>query len=257
MEDLLLTQLFEESRYYRRFHHTIFIMAVTLYSGLLAVQSSSKELLLHCSAQGWIVAAIFVLIIPAYLFYLIFSYHKKIVIVNSLIYDSMKGRSSEISSTNLKDIATDSKYSPINFKKYGDVVNNTKFLYFTGKGHWFFCIFLILLVGANILMYCQIAGNALSDDSIAQFEKADAELEQVFQSLLKELKNTHQDDPMLKEWINQLILSQEIWKKFRDEDEQTAGYFWRGGGSGRAQTEWATRLSLQRIESLKKKYDPR
>jgi len=115
----------------------------------------------------------------------------------------------------------------------------------------------ILAVWFSLIFLFTIAPSALSGDSISRFEKADAELEQVFQSLLKELKNTHQDDPMLQEWIKQLTISQETWKKFRDADEQAAAFFRRGGGTGRAQTEWATMLTLQRIEDLKRQYDPR
>jgi uncharacterized protein YecT (DUF1311 family) len=93
--------------------------------------------------------------------------------------------------------------------------------------------------------------------SIDRYEEAGAELERVFQNLVTEIKQEHASDPFMKEWVGQIAQAQEAWKKFRDEDQQAAGFYWRGGGTGRAQTEWATRLTLQRIEDLKKRYDPR
>jgi len=95
------------------------------------------------------------------------------------------------------------------------------------------------------------------DESIRQYKQADAELDRVFQSWVAEIKEKHVSDPLLSEWIQQVTRAQEAWKKFRDEDQQAAGFYWRGGGTGRAQMEWATRLTLQRTKDLKKRYDPR
>lgn len=112
-----------------------------------------------------------------------------------------------------------------------------------------------LVLSVSTVGFCE---NTLTQDaSIKKFEEANAELEATFQKVIQKIKQEHKNDPFLKEWINQLTVSQEAWKKFRDEDQQTAGFFWRGGGTGRAQTEWATRLTLQRINDLKKHYDPR
>jgi uncharacterized protein YecT (DUF1311 family) len=95
------------------------------------------------------------------------------------------------------------------------------------------------------------------DESIRQYKKADAELDRVFQSLVTEIKEKHASDPSLNEWIEQFTRAQEAWKKFREEDQEAAAFYWRGGGTGRAQMEWATRLTLQRIKDLEKRYDPR
>jgi len=75
--------------------------------------------------------------------------------------------------------------------------------------------------------------------------------------LIAEIKRKHKNDPFLNEWIEQLNISHVAWEKFRDEDQQAAGFFWRDGGTGRAQTEWATRLTMQRINDSKKHYDSR
>lgn len=117
--------------------------------------------------------------------------------------------------------------------------------------------FTILTITLSFALTSIAICGGLSDDTIARFEKADAELEKLFQAILIEIKNEHKNDPMLEEWIEQISRSQKLWMKFRDEDQQTAGFFWRGGGTGRAQTDWSTRLTLQRIEDLKKRYDPR
>jgi uncharacterized protein YecT (DUF1311 family) len=113
----------------------------------------------------------------------------------------------------------------------------------------------ILLVSAGFICFSE--GADWRDESIRRFEEADAELEATFQNLIEDIKQKHPNDPFLNEWIDQLTISHEAWKKFRDEDQKAAGFFWRGGGTGRAQTEWETRLTLQRINDLKKYYDPR
>lgn len=43
MLETLLNQAFEESRYYRKFHHTVFVLAATLYAGLLALQLNASS----------------------------------------------------------------------------------------------------------------------------------------------------------------------------------------------------------------------
>ncbi len=55
------------------------------------------------------------------------------------------------------------------------------------------------------------------DASIKRFQEADAELETTFQKLIADIKQKHKNDPFLNEWIDQLTVSHEAWKKFRDE----------------------------------------
>lgn len=97
----------------------------------------------------------------------------------------------------------------------------------------------------------------LNDESIKLYKETNVELDRIFKDLVEDIKKKHSSDPFVEEWVKQITQSQEAWKKFRDEEYKSAGYYWRGGGTGRAQTEWALRLTLQRIEDLKKRYDPR
>ena len=109
------------------------------------------------------------------------------------------------------------------------------------------CLFLVGIAGSTEWRMESINRNA----------ETAAELDRVFQNLVTEIKEKHASDPFMNDWIEQVKRAQEAWKKFRDEDQKAAGFYWRGGGTGRAQTEWATRLTLQRIENLKKRYNPR
>jgi hypothetical protein len=91
-----------------------------------------------------------------------------------------------------------------------------------------------ICIVVSCFLFISITGSAdWRNDSIKRYEEADAELDHVFQKLVMEIKNKHPNDPFLNEWIEQITRAQESWKKYRDADEQSAGFFWRGGG-----TEW-------------------
>lgn len=97
----------------------------------------------------------------------------------------------------------------------------------------------------------------MNDESIRRYKEANEELERVLESLVEDVKNNHSSDPHIDEWIKQIRRSQDAWKSFRDQDQLVAGFYWRGGGTGRAQTDWATKLTLQRIKDLEKRYNPK
>lgn len=87
--------------------------------------------------------------------------------------------------------------------------------------------------------------------------QADKELESTLQQVVKQVRENNKGYPMLDEWISEIYKSQDAWLKYRDYEVQVVGHRWRNGGAGRPQTEWKTKITLDRINLLRKYYDPR
>lgn len=161
MLETLLNQAFEESRYYRKFHHTVFVLAATLYAGLLALQLNASTLL--CNWRDTIAfcffAFVIILVIPGYFSYLIFAYHRRISKINAVI--------SILSRNLLKSIRINDPEIPQEcldeflFKKYGDALipGNYRFNSTVGKGHWFFFGIVSLLIILNVVIYFSLHTN--------------------------------------------------------------------------------------------------
>lgn len=164
--DLLLTQAFEESRYYRRFHHTIFVLAITLYSGLLALQLS-KPIITNQGFTKWALVAIVGLIIPIYLCRLIIQYHVTIAKLNYVIYSlgSSKYRASRDSlHDTLLPHAENQAINDFLFKKYGMAVAENRDIRFVGRGHWFFVGIIALLVFVNAIVFINTPNDVVNSD---------------------------------------------------------------------------------------------
>ena len=146
--EALLSQALEESRYHRQFHHTVFVLAVTLYSGLLAIQLNSPIVLAAGFVKCFLILGVGVAI-PLYFIYLIFLYHENISKLNCIVYEL---GTSLISSSSINLGRLNSQSPIINaflFKKYADAVHGNRNLKFVGKGHWFFSGIVVLLVTMN------------------------------------------------------------------------------------------------------------
>ena len=150
--ELLLTQAFEESRYHRRFHHTIFILAVTLYTGLLALQLNGQVKICDSGTKWFLVIGVGI-IVPAYLCWLIVQYHVTTPKINYVIY---KLGTSKYKACRHDPLLPHFDHQALNvflFKKYGVAVSENKDIKFIGRGHWFFIGIIVLLVAMNAAIF--------------------------------------------------------------------------------------------------------
>lgn len=151
----LLNQAFEESRYYRKFHHTIFVLAVTLYAGLIAIQLH-KPIQIKNEFALYFFAGVILIFIPGYISYLIFTYHVKISKVNAAIsiISSNLLKSVKIDDARIHPDLIDKLLDEFLFKKYGDAVASSNCLSkcAVGKGHLFFITTIWLLVMTNVVL---------------------------------------------------------------------------------------------------------
>ncbi|PTQ97472.1 hypothetical protein C8R30_11151 [Nitrosomonas nitrosa] len=163
MKEILLNQAFEESRYYRKFHHTVFVLTATLYAGLMALQLNANNSL--CISSDTItfclLAFVIVFVIPGYFCYLICEYHEKISKINAVIsiYSRNLLKSIRINDPEIPQECLDEFL----FKKYGDAViaRNCCFNRAVGKGHWFFIVIVLLLVLINVVIYMSCCINSI------------------------------------------------------------------------------------------------
>jgi hypothetical protein len=148
----IFKQAFEESRYFRRFHHTIMLMVIPLYSALLGAQVALK---IHIDVfkELWGPRCVVVFLCGFFLFLLlvlillIFRYHIKFA-ERSVAVNMLKDRlKDEIENFDLDSSIFDGLF----FAKYRDVYDDKKCYCFTGWGHWFFIIILSFLTLANII----------------------------------------------------------------------------------------------------------
>lgn len=150
MTGALLVQALEESRYHRRFHHTIFVLAVTLYSGLLVIQLSNSVTVAEGFPRYFVIIGVGV-IIPLYFIYLIFSYHETISKINSIIYE-LAAPMLDTARQGCDRLRMD-LLNALLFKKYADAIQDGRNLKFVGRGHWFFSGVVVLLVTMNAAVF--------------------------------------------------------------------------------------------------------
>ncbi len=138
-----LAQLHEESRYYRRFHHTLLSVTMAGYIGLLILQANLLTSTINISI-GWNsitiatmgIALIVLVIAPVVLTYLFVTYH----FVQGFIRDNIRAIQEELGFPDryLED------------KKYKDFrVKPKRQKFCIGRGHIMFIILLWLMVLAN------------------------------------------------------------------------------------------------------------
>ncbi len=149
----ILNQAFEESRYHRRFHHTVYTLFMTIYIALLGFQISFTEQIEQIRAQTPLVitfVVIFLVLIPIYVLYIIVDYHKRIATINSLIANLWESKDSDIKETFSNGLNT------LLFDKYKDVLAKGKNPIWIGKGQWLFLVTLFLAVAGNIIVFAVI-----------------------------------------------------------------------------------------------------
>ncbi len=140
-----LAQLHEESRYYRRFHHTIFSVSIAIYVGLVILQANlltnTAETSVSLSSTGVVITGItlvilVLLIVPGFLTYLFVHWH----FVQGSVRDKIRALQEELKFPDR--YLEDAKY-----KGFTNKPARRKF--FIGKGHIIFIILLWLMVFVN------------------------------------------------------------------------------------------------------------
>jgi ABC-type sugar transport system permease subunit len=165
--EILYNQFMEESRYYRRFHHTLFMLFTTIYlslTGALTTADLSCNMILHL--KSWTVFGLLIFAIPAFYIWLILKYH--------FVYAKMKTGASHLASLlevggyadpNLENIIkplTSTKYTNIESdadeRGIGDMVSlKSKWkLTFLGTGHIAFIAIFILAVLLLAITICNL-----------------------------------------------------------------------------------------------------
>jgi hypothetical protein len=149
-----LSQLHEESRYTRRFHHTIFSVSMTIYAGLaflqtkLVIDNTNTAIYLSDLAYvtiKWIVPFLFLLIIPGILIFMFVNWH----FVQGGIRDNICALQ--------KELGFPTKY--IRDEKYEGFTNKRFWQRFcTGKGHITFIVLLLLITLLNLVMFLILSG---------------------------------------------------------------------------------------------------
>lgn len=140
-----LEQLFEEGRYSRRFHHTIFKIGLTIYLGLAVLQArfmiQGSQPLTGNSILIWLFISAFLILIPLYLLYIFWSYH----LTQGRIKEDILNFESE-------ELKYPEKY--LDHKKYKNFRSKDCWEKFTtGRGHLFFMATIVTLVGINIALF--------------------------------------------------------------------------------------------------------
>lgn len=92
--------------------------------------------------------------------------------------------------------------------------------------------------------------------AVENFEKADAELNRVYQLAIETIQKNETMPPEIKKaWIEQQRRAQRAWIEFRDADATVVEYSWHGGsGMPAAQWGWKQKLTEKRIDDLKEQY---
>jgi hypothetical protein len=152
--ELILTQAFEESRYHRNFHHVIYTLFMTLYIAFLGFQISAPDQIEAIRGQVGVsigVGAIVFLLIPAYICYLIVTYHKTIVHLNAIIAFTAV-LPDDIASSVAKNPTLARAFDVMLFKKYQKAIDGRSPM-LIGRGQWFFLVTFIMLVVCDLLVF--------------------------------------------------------------------------------------------------------
>ena len=103
IRDVVLPQAFEERRYYRRFHHTIWTLQMTLQlASLAAILANTTQVVLlrESPYAGWLLSGVLFLILPGLAIYHIINYHSAYYwlshLVSKLMVDDLEELTQEI-----------------------------------------------------------------------------------------------------------------------------------------------------------------
>jgi hypothetical protein len=151
-QTFLLNQAYEESRYYRRFHHTIYTVFITVYIALLGFQisfPSSIEALRNQISLAIIFGIILFVLLPLYVCYIIIGYHKTVAYINAFIAQNTIGDKKEQSLNVIYNEATDILF----FEKYYDILAKGRNPVRVGRGHLFLIMTFLCVVICNIIVF--------------------------------------------------------------------------------------------------------
>ncbi len=149
MKSSHLIQLFEESRYYRTFHDTIFSVSMAFYSGLMILQANilsdvgGKTLTLSGIALlliKYVIPILFLLMFPCILTYIFINWH----FVQGYVRDKIVTLQDELGVP--EEFLQDQKYKGFAQKTW---IQKCRI----GRGHPLFIISLWILVIANGAMF--------------------------------------------------------------------------------------------------------
>jgi len=91
---------------------------------------------------------------------------------------------------------------------------------------------------------------------VLELRKAEAELNDTWQAAMSEIDSASHPADVKKRWREQQTAAQRAWEVFRDADAEVVEFVWWGGsGVGLAICDLKCRLTRQRIDELKARYD--
>jgi hypothetical protein len=140
----IITTAYEESRYHRQFHHTLFGIYFALYLALLGYQLSNQADVQKIAANDSLripVALALYAFCPGLLTGIFIRYHYTIARLNSLIANAAGVAPAGVDQTN---------YDTLTFQKYKNAFKSGSWPLLTGRGHWFFLSNLWILAAFNL-----------------------------------------------------------------------------------------------------------
>jgi uncharacterized protein YecT (DUF1311 family) len=101
----------------------------------------------------------------------------------------------------------------------------------------------------------QLPNTGLARLAFLEYQKADRELNIVYEVALDAISKSGIPDYGVGQWLEQQRSAQRAWIKFRDEDSRVVDYIhWGGSGAGIFNFEWKTKLTQTRTQQLRDWY---
>jgi hypothetical protein len=156
--EFVLQQAYEESRYHRRFHHTVMSLYATFLVALLGFQAAYPDKLIKIANDTWLsmtVATTFLFLV-LYGAVIVLAYHRTIATLNSLIAHIVPPselRALKKKGQNNLDRGLDKLF----FRKYERVLTKKCNWLLVGSGHWFFLVSLVVLALCNVVAFFRVA----------------------------------------------------------------------------------------------------
>lgn len=162
LDSIILTQLYNESRYYRQFHHFIFSLAITLYSAIMGLQIPNSNFFCTVGILPIIAFVIvFYILFPIIVIKLIKQYHIRIANLYATKGRIIKQYLQEKENKNcaLSKLPR-SMFDIVTYSKYCKAQHSTDFKK-TGKGHKYFIVCILFLLITNIITTVVICYNCM------------------------------------------------------------------------------------------------
>jgi hypothetical protein len=155
--EMVLTQALEEARYYRRFHHTVWILWTTLYSAFLGAQVANLETiekLRHSTVVAGTLTGCFFILLPLVIVYIFGHWHVIIFRLQALIaayaFPKEGGPVLEEEESEKRDPRIQSGFTTLFHKHYGETSWHPLLV---GRGHKLFILSFLVVVSANALVF--------------------------------------------------------------------------------------------------------